>query len=242
MSMQKHETGRPQRKHSQVLRHWLALPGRRIADIGCGRGPLLPILAHGGAFALGIDPQPGLLVKSRETASGEPDGATAWVAARGEALPLAEGCLDGAIYFNALHHVPVDAQDAALDAVRRALRPGGRLVVIEPLAEGPTFEIMRPVEDETAVRAAAQGALERAAEGSLWRLVRREDYTATVRHSSVEAFLDGLAAVDPARRGTLDRLSDSIRRAFLDRASPSEGGGYLLEQPYRLHVLDRTDP
>ncbi len=232
---------RPRRKHSHVLRQWLPLAGKRVADVGCGSGAVLPILAREGAWAIGIEPQAEQLIRGkRPQDEAALAGTISRLAARGEDLPLASECLDAALYFNALHHVPVELQAAALAEILRVLRPGGRLLVIEPLAEGPSFAVMQPVEDETDVRAAAQRALECAAETTAhWRLVCREEYTASVRYESFAAFRDGLVAVDPARAARVGELEAQLRRGFIAAAEADENG-YRLEQPFRLHVMDRA--
>lgn len=46
--------------------------------------------------------------------------------------------------------------DRSLAEAARVIRPGGLLIVMEPLAEGGFFDALRIVEDETAVRVAAQ--------------------------------------------------------------------------------------
>jgi len=154
----------PLLKHTQVLRDRLPLEGARIADIGCGDGGLVRAMARGGAWVVGIDPGPQQLARARAAeAAGAPENREAYVCALGEALPLPGACLDALVYFNALHHVPIAVQQAALAEAARVLRPGGLLYVQEPLAEGDYFELMRPIEDETEVRARAYEALQAAA-------------------------------------------------------------------------------
>src|SRR3954447_23970558 len=81
-----------------------------------------------------------------------------------QALPLEDASADVVVFANSLHHVPGDLLDAALGEAARVLRPGGLLYLPEPVAEGPYFELVRAVDDETAVRAAAHAAIGRAAE------------------------------------------------------------------------------
>jgi SAM-dependent methyltransferase len=54
----------------------------------------------------------------------------AFVAARGQALPFADGVFDGVICLNALHHHPSYA--TALREIYRVLKPGGRAAFSEP--------------------------------------------------------------------------------------------------------------
>lgn len=95
------------------------LPGEKILDLGCGDGALMTELAAVGATVVGTDLSPALATAAHAR------GLPVYVA-DAEALPH-DGVFD-AVFSNAvLHWVP--RLDAALTECRRALRPGGRLVV-----------------------------------------------------------------------------------------------------------------
>jgi len=225
----------PLMKHSALLRQRLPLAGARVADVGCGDGALARVMARSGARVVGIDPGAGQLARARAAAPAE---GAAYLCARGEALPLADGCLDAVIYFNALHHVPVERQAAALAEAARVLRPGGLLYVQEPLAHGSYFEIMQPIEDETAVRARAYDALQAAATGPALEEIAEVFYRAPLRVKSPETFLDGLVAVDPARRAAVEAAAASLRQGFL-AAAEQRDDGFWFEIPSRLNLLRR---
>jgi SAM-dependent methyltransferase len=63
------------------------------------------------------------------------------------------------LFVFSLHHVPRAKLAGAIAEARRLLRPGGRLYIAEPLAQGPHQYIVELFHDETAVRAAATAAL-----------------------------------------------------------------------------------
>jgi SAM-dependent methyltransferase len=92
--------------------------GERILDLGCGDGFLTERLAALGCDVVGVDASPEQVEGARRR------GLDARVA-RAQALPFA-GEFD-AVFSNAVLHWVKDA-DAAIAAVRRALRPGGRFV------------------------------------------------------------------------------------------------------------------
>ncbi len=227
---------RPTRKHTAVLAEWLPGAGTRIADIGCGRGAISRVMARGGAEVVGLDPQLVALSKAR---AAEPVGTIRYVAAGGEALPLVARCLEAAVFFNALHHVPSGLMDTALDEAARAVKPDGRAIVVEPIAEGPQFELVRPIEDETEVRAEAYRALHRAAATAAWSLEHESEYAAPVRHESFEAWREGVIAVDPRRAEAMAALEADMRERFHASARVAEGA-YWLDQPTRLTVLRRA--
>ncbi|MFQ5467738.1 MAG: class I SAM-dependent methyltransferase, partial [Kiloniellaceae bacterium] len=126
----------PRRTHRDVLEEYLALAGARVADIGCGDGALARAHTGAGARVTGIDPSEGQIARAR---AAEPAGDEDYVLAGAEALPLPDGSLDIAIFFNALHHVPVPLQGQALEEAARALKPGGLLYIVEPIAAGRYF-------------------------------------------------------------------------------------------------------
>lgn len=95
-----------------------------VADIGCGPGMWVHLLATMGVEAIGIDLSPGMIELARARSSD----------ARFEVgsihdLPLSAGSLDGVACMYVLHHLPDDAIDAALDELARVVRPGGVLLL-----------------------------------------------------------------------------------------------------------------
>jgi trans-aconitate methyltransferase len=93
-------------------------PGERILDLGCGDGFLTRRIAESGATVVGVDSSPQMIAAAKER------GADARYAS-GEALPF-DGEFD-AVFSNAALHWMRD-QDAVLQGVHRALKPGGRFV------------------------------------------------------------------------------------------------------------------
>lgn len=206
------------------------LGGKAILDIGCGAGVLAKALAAEGAVVTGIDPGAEALAKARQAVPG-----ARFEAASGEALPFMDASFDGAVMLNALHHVPDPGR--ALAEAGRVLRAGCRLVVVEPLAKGTFFEALRPIEDETDIRAAAQAAI--AAAMVSGRYACERDVTVSRRESfpDLEAFLARVTAVDPARAGAIRDRRDIVEAAFAQAAEAGADGRYALVQPLRIHVL-----
>jgi len=229
-------SARETRRHTAVLSELLGdLSGRRLADVGCGHGALARRLAAKGAEVIGLDPQETAVTAAM---AADVDSGAHFAAAAGEALPLPGGALDDVLYFNALHHVPARDLDAALAEAHRTLRAGGRLLAVEPIAEGAPFELTRVVEDETAVRAAADDALARAHAGAGWRLIARREYAAPVKYAGFQAFRDGLVKVDPAREAAVAAHEDWLRARFADWAREADGV-FWLDQPTRATLLQR---
>jgi len=103
------------------------LAGRRVLDLGCGRGEVLWHCGERGAHVLGLDFAPDALRLARETL-GERAPATLL---RGDAtrLPLADGSLDLVLALDLVEHLHPPELARLYSEVYRVLAPGGRLVV-----------------------------------------------------------------------------------------------------------------
>ncbi|MFD1599473.1 class I SAM-dependent methyltransferase [Halobellus rarus] len=102
-------------------------PGERVLDLGCGTGHLTERIADAGADVVGIDQSAEMVETARET---YPERDFRRADARDfdvEELFDPEEPFD-AVFSNAVLHW-IDDQDAVLDSVADALRPGGRFVV-----------------------------------------------------------------------------------------------------------------
>ncbi|MBW3630064.1 MAG: methyltransferase domain-containing protein [Gemmatimonadetes bacterium] len=104
------------------------LDGRwTVGDLGCGTGQVSASLAPFVGRVVAVDESPAMLnaarrrlrdVENVEVRRGEV-----------ESLPLADGELDAAVLFLVLHFVPEPQR--SLEEVARALKPGGRLLVVD---------------------------------------------------------------------------------------------------------------
>lgn len=207
------------------------LEGLSILDVGCGGGGLARALSAKGAKVTGVDPQEAALATARTRA---PDADFRQAGA--EALPFPDGSFDRVVFLNSLHHVPVPLMGAALKEAARVSR--GPVLVVEPLAEGPFFRAMLPVEDETPIRAAAQAAIAAAVEASAVTRLASGEYDDVRRFADADAFLAMIVAVDPARKATAERERDRVVQLVAQEGAPTEGG-VLLPQPHRFDLLAR---
>jgi len=101
-------------------------PGERVLDVGCGAGELSAALVAAGAEVVAVDVAAEALRRARARVPGL--DARRWPA--GAPLPVEDASVDVAWAGEVLEHV-VDLAPW-LSEVRRALRPGGRLLVSTP--------------------------------------------------------------------------------------------------------------
>lgn len=204
---------------------------RAVLDIGCGHGALARRLAGEGLAVTGIDPAPDAIAAAQESV---PEAQVSVAGA--EALPFAPGQFDACVFLNSLHHVPVPLMEQALHEALRVLRPGGEVIVVEPLAEGPFFEVMRPVEDETAIRRAAMKAIDTVLAAGEATGPAPVTWLRATSVAGLEDFIDGLVRVDPARRAVAEAQRGTLAR-LLDRHARRAADGLALDQPLRMWRL-----
>jgi SAM-dependent methyltransferase len=103
----------------------------RVLDAGCGKGRVpryYRALGLGPPIDLvGLDISPGRLAEARQ------HGYETLLRGRLQALPIENGTFDGLVCEQVLEHFDDDALAAALDELRRVLRPGGFAVIGTPI-------------------------------------------------------------------------------------------------------------
>lgn len=225
----------PRLKHGEVLRERVPLEGAKVLDVGCGDGALVRSLVKSGAKAYGLEVS---RLQIERAQSVEPAGDEAYFFALAEALPFADWELDAVFFFNSLHHVPVGHQGAALAEAGRVLRSDGLLYILEPIASGPYFELLRPVEDETHVRQLAYEAIQAALGDDAFVLEQELQYEAANKIVNFEAFVENIIAVDESRQAKVERFKGYLRTGFEESAEKRDDG-YWFFQPYRVNLLRR---
>jgi 2-polyprenyl-3-methyl-5-hydroxy-6-metoxy-1,4-benzoquinol methylase len=103
-------------------------PGMSLVELGCGSGWLTRLAARCGVRAVGYDIAAAMIAIAREQAEAEGVAAT-FAVGDSEHLDLGAS-FDACVVYDALHHSP--RADLVLASARRALRPGGTLVLSEP--------------------------------------------------------------------------------------------------------------
>lgn len=227
----------PRRSNREMLLGSLDLVGRTVVDVGCGDGRLARLMKeHGAARVIGLECSPRQLAKARAL---PPMAGVEVREGIAQAMPVDDAAADIVVFFNSLHHVPVDGMDASLAEAARVLRPGGLLYVGEPVAAGPFFELCRAVDDETAVRAEAQAALRRVT-GPLFEVLRDTTYIHQVRMADFESFRDRLVSANSERDAIFDAQHAALRAAFERLAERTPDGAYAFDQPARMTLLRKT--
>jgi len=112
-------------------------PGERVLDVATGTGALLRELALRATCArhvIGIDRSRSMLSAGRRRAS-----SASLVIADARALPFPAASFDVISVCYLVHLLKPDERRRVFDAIRRVVRPGGRVVSITVDAEEPTL-------------------------------------------------------------------------------------------------------
>ncbi len=116
--------------HRALLRRSAGTDPETILDLGCGTGQLTLQLCESfpRATIIGADLSPGMLHKAADRLSGTDAGTARLVLADAQRLPIASGSLDLVTCTESFHWYP--DQQAAVDGLYDAMRPGGRLLIV----------------------------------------------------------------------------------------------------------------
>ncbi len=126
---------------SRWFRHFQALliaavgpaPGQRVLDVGCGTGWAVRTIARQqpAAFACGLDISRAMLRQAQRRRGAT--GHAAFVQADSEHIPCKDATFDEVICSSSFHHYPHPV--ASLREMRRVLKPGGALLLLETSRE-----------------------------------------------------------------------------------------------------------
>jgi ubiquinone/menaquinone biosynthesis C-methylase UbiE len=221
-----------ERKHQDVMAELVPLNGAHVLDIGCGDGRITRMIAAAGGHVVGVDPGEKQIERAEAAARVADER---YILGSAENLPAADASADIVFFFNSLHHVPEAAMDRALDEARRALKPEGWLFIAEPLAEGPQFELQKPYNDETEVRARAYEAIGRAKTRG-FDDVGESRYAADGKHASFEAYRENSIAINPKRAQVFADREAEIRARF-ERYGEKRPDGWHFPNFIRVNVL-----
>lgn len=222
------------------IRHLLDLTdveGLASADIGCGTGGFVRALAALGADVTGVE------IDQTKVAAADAQPKVAgerYREGRGEALPFTDGALDLACFVFSLHHVPDAVRADAIAEVGRVLRSRGRLHIVDPLPEGDMSDVLRPVEDETQVREAAQ-ALAASLDGQGYRLIERKVYEIDRAFPDVDAYIKRIILTVPERATRIESERDQVAARFYRLSRTDDRGRHWLSQPCVMFHLEKSD-
>ena len=125
--------GRERSFRDRILRFAELVPGQRVLDVGCGTGSLAIAAKRKvgpEGVACGVDASPEMLARARSK-SHKAGLEVDFLQAPAQALPFPDAKFDVVLNTLMLHHLPRASREQCLAEMKRVLRPGGRLLVVE---------------------------------------------------------------------------------------------------------------
>ncbi len=118
--------------HRQLVDQAGIRSGHRVLEIGCGTGNLTLLVKrlHPGAEVVGLDPDPKALARARQKA-GRKALPVRLDYGFAQELPYLDALFDRAFSAFMFHHLGLDEKETALREVRRVLKPGGSLHLLD---------------------------------------------------------------------------------------------------------------
>lgn len=215
-----------------LLASLVPLGGTQIIELGCGPAKLARELLtrHTDSTVTGVE------VDARQHAKNlaAPQERLHFISGVAQAIPAGDASHDLALMLKSLHHVPVAVMAQALAEVARVLRPAGYLYVSEPLFEGPLNAVTRIYNDEQAVRAAAQSALDTAVAGGAWKQVAQRSFVVPQHFDDFAAFEKRMVNQTYADHRLDEATFAQVRRNFEAHMGP-KGADFL--QPMLVRLL-----
>lgn len=108
-------------------------PGESVLEVGCGTGEIAmraKVRSGPRGVVAGIDPSPEMIAVARQKAA-QANLDIDYRVASVEALPFADATFDTVLSSLMMHHLPEDLKPRALAEIRRVLKPGGRLLIVD---------------------------------------------------------------------------------------------------------------
>lgn len=218
--------------NTKFARELLGEGAARALDIGCGEGKFTRGIAAFIGEVAGVDVKEKSIAKAQAAAQGEGVRVDFRVES-GESLPWADGYFDVVIFSNSLHHMP-DAGKALREA-GRALKAGGHLYVMEPVAAGHYHEATKFVNDETVVRREAWIALHGMI-GAGFSRAREILYRSRRSFASYEEWKGDQLDRDARRAAKFEADPEGVKRTFVSLAD-KEDGRLAFDQVFRVDLL-----
>lgn len=116
------------------------LSGKRVLDLGCGKGETLLHLGRDAAAAVGIDVSEEMVRIARRAIQREGFSNVQVLAMSAERLGFPTASFDAVHGVSVIHHLDVPR---AAREIARVLKPGGRAVFVEPLGHNPLLNLFR---------------------------------------------------------------------------------------------------
>jgi len=216
-----------------VIDEHLALDGKRILELGCGRAELTRAIASTGhnrqVLALEVDEvQHALHQQITDLDNVE------FRLAGAEDIPADDNSVDVVFMFKSLHHVPEELMAKSFEEISRVLRPGGYAYISEPVFAGDFNEILRLFHDEQSVREAAFNAIRVAVDSGRFELADELFFNTPMRFENFSDFEEKVIGATHTDHQLSAGLHEQVRSSF-EQHMGNDGAHFVM--PIRVDLL-----
>jgi SAM-dependent methyltransferase len=128
-----------------------AIPDRSsksVVDLGCGTGPLLPLLARTFGTVMALDFAPAMISRARQRLDDDARQRVTGLQRPMHELDDLSGRIDVAVAVNSLVMPDVRLIDKTLRVIRSTLKPGGQFLGIVPSIDAISYHLMLVMDEE----------------------------------------------------------------------------------------------
>jgi ubiquinone/menaquinone biosynthesis C-methylase UbiE len=221
-----------------IIDECLALDGRRILELGCGRAELTRAIATAGhdrqVLALEVDEvQHALHQQITDLDNVE------FRLAGAEDIPADDNSVDVVFMFKSLHHVPEELMAKSFDEISRVLSPGGYAYISEPVFAGDFNEILRLFHDEQYVRNAAFNAIRAAVDSGRFELADELFFNTPMHFENFSDFEEKVIGATHTDHQLSAELQEQVSSSF-EKHMADDGANFVM--PLRVDLLRKPFP
>jgi ubiquinone/menaquinone biosynthesis C-methylase UbiE len=220
----------------EIYNRLLALDGKHILELGCGKAEKTRVIATSGAnrrvTALEVDE-----IAHRDNLQANDLSNVEFMLAGAEDIPLADASVDVVMMFKSLHHVPMALMDKSMREIARVLKPGGLAYISEPVYAGDFNEILSIFNDEKEVREAAFQAVCKAVDDGLFQLVEQVFFNTPRHYRDFTEFENATINVTHSEYSVDAEMHEQVRQMF-EKHLGDDGVTFLT--PVRVDLLQKA--
>jgi ubiquinone/menaquinone biosynthesis C-methylase UbiE len=223
-------------------------PGERVLDVACGSGTAALVAARRYCQVSGLDYVPELIERARQRATAD-DLEVDFDVGDAQAMAYPDASFDVALSIYGVQFAP--DQEKAASEMLRVLRPGGRIGLATPIAEGWSGDFFATNAKHMPPPAGLNPPLRWGSDNGLAELlghatrwIHSEKRTAWQYYRSVDHAVDlFLAYFGPAIRASQKSDKQALRhdlRQVFERYNRASDGTAIIENTYYLTVAIRA--
>lgn len=219
-------------KSKEILLNELSFKGKKVLDVGCGNGWFSQWASNKGGIVDAIDPSKEQI---EEAKSKDINNSINFIRAGAESINDLKKLYDLIVFFNSLHHIPIDIMAKSINYCKSKISNNGKIFIIEPIAKGKFHDFVKNIDDETKVRCEAYKVIKNCKKYRL-EIIKELMYDEVKIFNSGNDCINFLSKVDDNRVSYIEENKKFLLNEF-NNLSNYSNNKYQFIQPMRLNIL-----